>query len=75
MISGFLGKDLCKFRELFGKDDRRFCLFCSGSEFHSGGKSGHYWGSQNKGGIPLNDPVEGLISFGLGNELVLDLAA
>ena len=73
MVSGFLEEDLCKLRELFREDNRGFCLFCSDSKFHSGGKSGHHWGSQNKVEVLLNDPVKGLISFGLGNELVLSL--
>ena len=73
MVSGFLGEDLCKFRELFRENNRGFCLFCSSSEFSNSGKSGHYWGVQDKAGIPSNDLVEGLISFGLDNELVLGL--
>ena len=70
MVGGFFGEDFCKFRELFKEDNRGFCLLYSGSKFHGSGKSGHHWGSQDKVGISLNNPMEGLISFDLGNELV-----
>ena len=70
MVSGFLGEDLCKFRELFGEDDRGFCLFCSSGEFCSSGKSGHYWGSQDKVGVLLNDSMKDSVAFGPGNKLV-----
>ena len=70
MVSGFLGEDFCKFRELFCENDRRFCLLCSSSKFHGSGKFGHYWGFQDKAGVSLDDPMESLVSFGLGNKLI-----
>ena len=70
MVSGFLGEDLCKFRELFGENNRGFCLFCSSGEFCGSGKSSHYWKSQGKVGVLLNDSMKGLVPFGPDNELV-----
>ena len=72
MISGFLREDFCKFRKLFGEDNRGFCLFCSSSEFCGSGKSGHHWESQDKVGVSLNDPMKSLISFGPDNKLIFD---
>ena len=73
MVGGFFGEDFCKFREFLGKGNRRFCLFCSSSKFCDSGKSGHHWGFQDKVGVFLDDPMEGLVSLGSGDELVLSL--
>ena len=70
MVGGFFGEDFCKFREFFGEDNREFCLFCSGSKFHSSGKSSYYWGSQDQAGVFLDNPMESLVSLDSGNELV-----
>ena len=59
VVGGFLGEDLCKFGELFREDNRGFYFFCSGSEFHSSGKSGHHQRSQDEAGVFLNDLMEG----------------
>ena len=53
-----------------GKTIGGFAFFCASGKFYSSGKSGHHWGSQNKAGISLNNPLEGSISFGLGDKLV-----
>ena len=44
-----------------------------GFAFSMAAASSVAWGSQDEVGVSLNDPVKSLISFGLGNELVLSL--
>ena len=71
VVHGFLGKDFGKILEFFGEDDGRFHFFGCGSKLSGCGEFCYDRRPWNKAGVSTDDSIEGTVSFGMSDILVL----
>ena len=72
MIGGFFGEDRGVVGKFWGKGLLRFCLFSSGGKFSGSGDFGDLFfqgGTPVKETGPSDNPVEGSVCVGMGQEL------